>query len=165
MRYLDSRKEYPSLNTSQRLQCAAHCCVSCNFEHFSYDIFPFCLQSCLIFCTFRVLSNTLHKRCSTKPTIELEKHPPLNTFLILQDYKLPRIVALPATSNTFCAVSPLLPADSPHILHFSGTFKHFSQRMFRKTTIELEKHPPPHTSLHYPSIFTATRMFRACFHS
>lgn len=53
------------------------------------------------------------------------------------------------------------------VSHFAlfGYFQTLFTKMFRKTTIELEKHPPSNTFSLYPPIFTATRMFRACFHS
>lgn len=50
------------------------------FYNFSRSVF------CLTFCTFRILSNTPRNIQFQKATKELEKHLPLNTSAILQDY-------------------------------------------------------------------------------
>ena len=56
------------------------------FEHFLGYRSVFCLQSRLTYCTFRVLSNTPRNIQFQKATKKLEKHLPLNTSAILQDY-------------------------------------------------------------------------------
>ena len=56
-----------------------------------------------------------------------------------------------------------------HILHFSGTFEHFRQEIdseHRRIHPESWRKYPPLNTFHLSgSAFTATRMFRASFHS
>lgn len=80
---------------------------------------------CLIFCTFRVLSNTTRNIQFQKATRELEKHLPLNTF---QYYKITQDATTCCTSLNFehflfrIATSR---CNLSHILHFWGTIEHF----------------------------------------
>lgn len=103
-RYIQIVAKVPIFEHFPTLHLSTFRCTSRNLEHFLGYRSVFCLQSRLTYCIFRVLSNTPRNIRFQKATKELEKHLPLNTS---QYYKMPRPVAQPLTSNTFCSVSPL----------------------------------------------------------
>ena len=103
-RYIQIAAKIPIFEHFPTLHLSTFRCTSRNLEHFLGYRSVFCLQSRLTSCTFRVLSNTPRNIRFQKATKELEKHLPLNTS---QYYKMPRPVAHPLTSNTFCSTSPL----------------------------------------------------------
>ena len=118
-RYIQIAAKVPIFEHFPTLHLSTFRCTSRNLEHFLGYRSVFCLQSRLTSCTFRVLSNTPRNIRFEKATKELEKHLPLNTS---QYYKMPRPVAHPLTSNTFCFVSPL---PSFHLVSHTALLGYF----------------------------------------
>lgn len=85
-RYIQIAAKIPIFEHFPTLHLSTFRCTSRNLEHFLGSRSVFCLQSRLTYCTFRVLSNTSRNIRFQKATKELEKHLPLNTSPILQDY-------------------------------------------------------------------------------
>ena len=171
--YIQIAAKVPIFEHFPTLHLSTFRCTSHNLEHFLGYRSVFCLQSRLTSCTFWVLLNTFGRRLiQSTPGYIQRAEESTHLWTLPQYYKITQDATTCCTSLNFehflfriatsrCTLS--------HILHFSGTFEHFRQESDPEYPMihpeSWRKYPPLNTFHLSGSAFTATRMFRASFHS